>query len=472
MNLFVHVIFQTTFLGVSALQAASPHSTGSGTNAVHRSPVRGSSVAVLDSAGEAALTVVGEASPLPLSSASRSAELEPAVESHPDLSQRHALDATEKADVLHKRQAAAPHKSAPNVRTPLTLTQLLDAGGKSALSNLARLARVGSDALAKAEPHRVLLPLLFCFLPAALILLAMTAPLWSRRAREHSPLAAAALLDSQKQPVSYVQQPKQFSGDPSDMAWRARVTQERPTVPIQSAEERMQAEPDMFSSSMMQGAMALFGDFGRQGATQAAMPISPSQGESDTLCPQMVIQDPTGAQFMLDGLFAPYEQKGFAEVHRNNSDMRETEVLNVYLGEGKADGGIIVEWPVGRTPVCFMGTSTAVNRQGLPPPRDRFVTIVPCFHQPFRANMPPFAIVQAFNGGYVVKRCGTDKVLLRVITGGHNIDYANIVDTGGRLIASMSLRGQSMKNRRVISMAQGVDAVLVVCAVIASTKLA
>lgn len=487
MNLFVHVIFQTTILGAPALQTGSPSWSGSDKDVAHRSALRSSSIAVLDSAGEAALTLAGEAaltatgekSPLPVASDTRSAELASEAESPPESPKRHARDTTEKAEVIRKQQVAAPHKLARSVRTPLTLTQLLDAGGKSALSNFSRLVRAGSHALAKMDSWTLLLPIFFCFIPAFFILAAMTAPMWNRRARQASPLAAAAMLD-QKQSDSdgyrsdanwQRPKPSHFSGDAWDMDWRASQAQERPILPSEPVES---VNPDRSGPRfMMQGAMALFGDFGHGAAQRpVAIPNSQSQGESDLLCPQMLIQEPTGAQFMLDGFLAPYEQKSFVEVRRNNSNARETEVLHCHLSEEPSDGGIILEWPVGRLPICFMGTSTAVSRKGLPPPRDRFVTLVPCSTGPFRASMPPFAIVKAVTGGFEVRRYGTNKVLLRIITGGFNVDYANIVDPGGRLMASMSLRGQSVKNRRVITMAQGVDAVLVVCAVIASTKLA
>mmetsp|Transcript_16748 Transcript_16748/g.30926 ORF Transcript_16748/g.30926 Transcript_16748/m.30926 type:complete len:489 (+) Transcript_16748:64-1530(+) len=487
MNPFVHVIFQSICLGISALHTLPTTSTGSArfaersSSAVVLNPAgeaalaltgkdspmsysrssghvelsesgeRGSSAVVLDSAGEAALVVAGKA-PLPASSnASRHAELPAAIERH------HGTVDGEK-----------------DVRALLTLTQLLDTGKKSSLRTLGWLA-AGSSSLITGSG---LLVLLCCFLPAVIILLAMTYPYW-KEVREGSPVAEAALLARQRTSSA-----EAWSGlawlRPSERAYHKAVQAGEGTKPV----DHYSGEASWFDAPGR-----LFGSFVASFRSLEPAYSSPiySQWESDILCPEMVVQDARGTQLMLEGFFAPYPQTEVAELFSLSNYVPGAHLLRLHVSEHGADPGIALESD--KIPVCFLGTSHAPNTPGKHA-LERYVSVVPSMPR-FHRSTPPFAIVQARSErgrNFEMKKYDTGQVLLNIFcTYPENLgirsrddpnrgicDTANMTDPSGRLVASMTQRTKNKsvnKNKSVISIAQGADAVLVVCALIAAFKL-
>lgn len=208
-----------------------------------------------------------------------------------------------------------------------------------------------------------------------------------------------------------------------------------------------------------------------------------------TLMPEMVVQEPEGAQFFIDGLLVSEEQNGFMEVWRVSGDYDQRMVMKLILCEGASGAGghhngIMVELPdLCTMPIAFINTQFAPEgRAGNHPHailKNRHITIF----DTFTGNVDfkqPFCTAEREPRGVVLRRM-TGEVICYVSSGGYNTDFGNIVDNDGRLIATLSNRGHSLlglgmvrgawkDNRRVVQISQGTDAVLIICAIISADR--
>lgn len=503
MKLFICLIFQSVFLSISALhlqnvlatptisvrsadrnssalvldpageaapeavageESLLPSSRSGGNAKLSGSAVHGSSAVVLDSGGEAALAVTG-ASLLPeVPSFSDSDELVSANESH------HGAVAGVAGTV------GDLHKLNTSVRTPLTILQLLDSSAQSTLRTLSWLARARSSSSISGVG---LVVLLCCLLPAVILLLAITAPLWNKRA---SPSAEAAFLSEKErqEPRRYDQRSEWTRDgrreDPSGKAWAdfllEKGRQDRDSLYRYTGQQdaRMAKKPEEHGSRWSSFSSMFGGD----------VPPDQAQGyvESDIICPELVVHSPRGAQFMLNGLFLPYSQGDSHELLRVNAYTGETPLLRIYSGENNSHhNGIVIELHHPGYAICLLDTTNAVNEKGKPPPEDRHVKIHSCIPE-FRASNDPIAIVRKTAGSIFDvkkfdKKYGTSKVILRVVISSPSWGIAaSVTDPSGILIASMTTAGQHVgQNRVLITMAQGSDAVMVVSALISACKL-
>lgn len=207
------------------------------------------------------------------------------------------------------------------------------------------------------------------------------------------------------------------------------------------------------------------------------------------MMPAMLVHEPEGAQFFIDGLLTPDEQNGFGEVWRAAADRDRRQVFKIIFCEGQKghqsdQKGITVELP-GNMPAAFLNTSCAAH----PPSgahsyfsNSRHITMFDILSTGHLDLSSPYAIMEREVGGITVRRM-SGEVICIVASGGYNTDFGNVMDEGGRLIATLSNRGHSLsglgmvrgswtENRRVLQIAQGIDVMMIVCAVISATKLA
>jgi len=206
------------------------------------------------------------------------------------------------------------------------------------------------------------------------------------------------------------------------------------------------------------------------------------------LMPEMLVREPGGAQFVIDGFIDTKEQQGsHLEVWRISADLGDRMVMKFGFGEGTShQKGITGELP-DSTPVALINTNFAFsapkgNQKGACS-SNRHVTI---FDTVSGLDLStPFAKVEReSNGTHSTVRRLSGEVIMIIQSGGYNTDFGNIVDHNQKLIATLSNRGHGMTglgrlaeggvrndNRRVVQVAEGVDAMLVVCAIISATKL-
>jgi len=215
-------------------------------------------------------------------------------------------------------------------------------------------------------------------------------------------------------------------------------------------------------------------------------------GSSRTvLIPEMVVQEPQGAQFFLDGELIPGEQNGFCEVWRVSGDSTQRKVMRFILCEGSSSSpqeqrhqsGITVELPgLSNMPVAFMNTQFATGGQGHvhAAARSQHITIFDTFSGSLDFKNP-FCVAEREPRGVTLRNIA-GQVICCISSGGYNTDFANIVDGDGRLMGTVSSRGHGLsglglvsgewkKNRRTLQLGHGADTALMVCAVICAAKL-
>lgn len=212
------------------------------------------------------------------------------------------------------------------------------------------------------------------------------------------------------------------------------------------------------------------------------------------LMPEMLVREPGGAQFVIDGLIDTKEQQGsHLEVWSIRADLGNRMVMKFGFGEETShQKGITAELP-DSTPVALINTNFAFSapkggKQKGAFSSSRHVTI---FDTVSGLDLStPFAKVEReSNGTHSTVRRASGEVICIIQSGGYNTDFGNIVDSNQKLIATLSNRGHGMTglgsdcrrgwtaetartdNRRVVQIAEGVDAMLVVCAIISAAKL-
>lgn len=221
----------------------------------------------------------------------------------------------------------------------------------------------------------------------------------------------------------------------------------------------------------------------------AQTPKAPSDKAPLYMMPAMLVHEPEGAQFFIDGPLTPDEQNGFGEVWRAAADRDRRQVFKIIFCEGQKgqqsdQKGVTVELP-GNMPAAFLNTSCAAH----PPSgahsyfsNSRHITMFDILSTGHLDLSSPYAIMERDVGGITVRRM-SGEVICIVASGGYNTDFGNVVDEQGRLIATLSNHGHSLtglgmvhgawtENRRVVQIAQGIDVMMIVCAVISATKLA
>jgi len=207
------------------------------------------------------------------------------------------------------------------------------------------------------------------------------------------------------------------------------------------------------------------------------------------LVPEMVVQEPTGAQFFMDGLLTSKEQNCMAEVWRITGDADNAHVMHITFCEGITGreghhNGIVLELPrMTNMPISFINTqfATVQPQQGHHAlSRNRHCTIFDTFSSGMDFKSP-FGTVEIEQRGATLRRVNGDIECI-VTSGGYNTDFGNIVDEQGRLLATLSNRGHALtglgmvrgpwtENRRTIQVAEGVDVSLVIVALICAAKL-
>jgi len=188
--------------------------------------------------------------------------------------------------------------------------------------------------------------------------------------------------------------------------------------------------------------------------------------DEETLCSALVVQEQEGVSIAIHGAITNEEQEDVFEVYKlpQNSE----NIVHIMASEGREDRGLLIE-TVLQFPVAFIDTSNALGQKC---PGRRCVKI--CRTSPtWDPRAPAYAVVEADAtcvGRFVMQRKG------RVIVG-INVDPAgqvsNIVDDGGRLLATTELRHATAVSRSMttVHIEGGVDVGLVLCAVIATSKL-
>jgi len=141
--------------------------------------------------------------------------------------------------------------------------------------------------------------------------------------------------------------------------------------------------------------------------------------------------------------------------------------VRIMASEAGTDQGLLIE-TVSQFPVAFIDTSNAVGQKG---PGRRCVKI--CRASPtWDPRAPAYAVVESDGkvGRFVMRRNGRVMVWINVDMFGK---VANIVDDGGRLLATTELRHATASSRMstIVHIQRGVDAGLVLCSVIATCKL-
>lgn len=183
---------------------------------------------------------------------------------------------------------------------------------------------------------------------------------------------------------------------------------------------------------------------------------------SDTLCSELLVNDPAGMAIIVHGAIMPHFQDEVFEVVECHDE--NALVARLYLLE-KSQAGILVESAL-RSPIALINTAGAVAALGEAPPARRHVTI--SARSPFRGqedDVKPFAVAQHEHGKVVVRGAGSDSPVLYTVT--EVGPQSNIVDASGREVASVSPYGNGM----IIRVAPGADGGMILCIVVAERKL-
>jgi hypothetical protein len=194
---------------------------------------------------------------------------------------------------------------------------------------------------------------------------------------------------------------------------------------------------------------------------------------SQSICSIMQVREAEGIQLIIEGPLIPNRQQGFIKVKRALSDPRQELVMRVALSEQGRHDGVSIELPQlttgpGSMPVAFLDTTECSTRGR--------VLIHQCPQGKFdRENL--FAVAQMDQSGKCsIRRPGPSEsaplgeLLYFVLASGYNTDSANITDGQGRLLATVTSRGQR-ENTRKLQISQHVDSVMMVAALISNVKL-
>jgi len=198
---------------------------------------------------------------------------------------------------------------------------------------------------------------------------------------------------------------------------------------------------------------------------------------SGPLCPGLVVRQPGGVTLSMVGLCAPYEQNEIIDFKR--ADGTRDVVARAVLSEITKGGGIVLESAL-RLPIAFLNTEHAVGPRDGEPPRDRYITVSQSsLHLPSTsdASTPPLYCTLRADGageGFIMWRgAGVGQTMVLAVRVHGDGRIANIVDGDGKLLAATEARGQEPGARqlRLLHIASGVDAGLIMLAVIAAQKL-
>lgn len=195
------------------------------------------------------------------------------------------------------------------------------------------------------------------------------------------------------------------------------------------------------------------------------------------LCPGLVVRQPGGVTISMLGLCGPYEQNEIIDFKR--ADGTRDVVARAVLSETNKGGGIVLESAL-RLPIAFLNTEHAVGPRNGEPPRDRYITVSQSsLHPPAtsEASTPPLYCTLRADGageGVIMWRgAGVGETMVLAVRVHGDGRIANIVDGDGKLLAATEARGQEPGARqlRLLHIASGVDAGLIMLAVIAAQKL-
>jgi hypothetical protein len=191
---------------------------------------------------------------------------------------------------------------------------------------------------------------------------------------------------------------------------------------------------------------------------------------SEHIVPQMVVREPGGAQFLLEGYLVPQRQQGFMEVLRKTADLSKEKVMRIGLSEQGQQDGISIELAaLGNQAAAFLDTTKASG--GAKNPQ---ISIYECLGGPINRSSP-FAVAKMESRGCTMRRPTFDGSLGPIISimtiGGYNADYGNITDEQGKLMGTMSNRHRLGETTRIINVAEGVDVVLLIAVILCAVKL-
>jgi hypothetical protein len=208
-----------------------------------------------------------------------------------------------------------------------------------------------------------------------------------------------------------------------------------------------------------------------------AKPVS--TGPADMyLMPELCVQEPEGQQFFIDGPLVPTAQAGYVFVSCISENYRDAKVMKMTLCEGAhydPQDGIIMEVPwVRQDPIGFISTGDAIQRR-IPRGKNTVTQRRCTIFASSIGDRSVYATADREARG-VTLRDTSGVVICCVMSGGHNTDFGNIVDNQGRLIATLSSDPYGKKgwpaDRRALLVAQGVDAAMIISAVVSAVKLA
>lgn len=190
--------------------------------------------------------------------------------------------------------------------------------------------------------------------------------------------------------------------------------------------------------------------------------------DEETLCSALLVQQQGGVTIAIDGVITNQRQEEAFEVMK--MAQQNEVIVHIMASEAGEDRGVLIE-TVLQFPVAFIDTSNALGHNGL---GHRSVKI--CRASPtWNPKAPPYAIVEAegIHGCFAMRRSCNGRVIITINkdTSGH---VSNIVDHCGRLLATTELRHATADVNRtttIVHIQRGVDAGLVLCAVIATAKL-
>lgn len=206
----------------------------------------------------------------------------------------------------------------------------------------------------------------------------------------------------------------------------------------------------------------------------------PSPGsQGSILSPKFVTRRKGGITILMRGAVEPFQQNDVADVLQvSNGELFARVVLAEQSG-----GGIILETSI-RFPVAYLQTCEAVAAPGGERPKSRRVVVYATGSSPTLITpldgQPPFCTVtpERAGEGFVVWRGGNVEMpgaaLLFVNTVPHGA-VVNVLDAYGRLLGAMEQRESGnlggLRPERLIHVENGVDAGLVLTAILATLKM-
>lgn len=175
-------------------------------------------------------------------------------------------------------------------------------------------------------------------------------------------------------------------------------------------------------------------------------------------CPELIVKDPEGKTLKIDGAILPHQQDAVLEVTAEKGLF-----ARVCMFESGQDSGILVE-SAQSIPLAFMQTGNAVCPEGsAPPAANRHVSISGTGGNDSVDN---FVVAQQEGRTFVMRRGLSSGFFLYSIMSAQ--DGGKVIDSRGRLVASIRRFDRSGLN---VWVADGVDAGMMLCAVIADAKL-